>query len=674
MRLPTDVLSQATESQQAAARCPDPVVRLVAGPGSGKSRVIRDRVLWLVGEGIPPESISVVSFTRASASDLRHDVVEAWEEAGLGLPCPVRVSTLHSLALRILRAAGQLNAFPVSPRVLDEWEMENIFDCEFKVVSGQSSSRRREAVRLDHEAQWSTGTWMPPGLPVPEPPITQQERDSFEAYYRSRSTLYCYVLPSDITRKCLEYLQAMPIETELPIPLDHLIVDEYQDLNPVDLELIREIQQRGARLFAVGDDDQSLYFFRYASPAGIQRFDEHYPGATEFDLEYCFRCPEEILHPALTLLAAHAPDTRIPKKYAATPSLADPPVVGGIKRWYFRGQRREADAIASSCRLLIDAGIPASEIAILLSTRRPMQQTIIESLQAAEIPFEVGDQPRFADEHSGRAAYAFLRLAADPDDYAAVRTLIGLPAGIAGKTCNEIAAWVISNALRYGDILTWPNLDGLGTRAQKAIITARDAIEFIESVEPDGTLDDSLDGVISAIGQVLDEAACAAWRDYAADLPDGITVEETCRLLASPTPRASRTIMAEVKTRLGLPTEVEEQPAVRIMTLHGSKGLTFDVVFIPGLEQGFLPSEHDLPYVGLVQQAARLLFVGITRARLLAVLSLAAYRMINGDNTKRQPTPFIGNLSGRFEAHEEALSADEAQSTIVAREAMLLKD
>jgi DNA helicase-2/ATP-dependent DNA helicase PcrA len=567
-----------------------------------------------------------------------------------------------------------LNDFPVAPRVLDEWEMENIFDCEFKVVSGQGSSRRREAVRLDHEALWSTGAWMPPGLPVPEPLVSQQERDSFEAYYRSRSTLYCYVLPSDITRKCLEYLQAMPVETELPIPLDHLIVDEYQDLNPVDLELIREIQQRGVRLFACGDDDQSIYIFRYASPAGIQKFEEHYPGAAMFDLEHCFRCPQEILDPALTLLAAHAPDTRIPKTYTATPSLADPRVVGRIERWYFRGQRREADAIASSCRLLTDSGVPASEIAVLLSARRPMQQTIIESLQTAEVAFEVGDEPRFVDELPGRAAFALLRLAAEPDDYAAIRTLIGLPSGVGGKTCNGLASWVISSGLRYRDILTWPNLDGLDTRARGAILATREAIEFIEDVAPDGMLTEALDGVTSAIDRVLDEAAGAAWRDYAAGLPDGITVEEACRLLASPTPRATRAVMLDVKTRLGLPTDDDDQLAVRVMTLHGSKGLTFDVVFIPGLEQGFLPSEHDLPYSGLVQQAARLLYVGITRARLMAVLSLAAYRMIQGDNIKRQPTPFIGNLSGRFEAREEGLNADEADSTIVAREAMLLKD
>jgi DNA helicase-2/ATP-dependent DNA helicase PcrA len=636
--------------------------------------VIRDRVLWLVGRGVPPESISVVSFTRASSSDLGRDVSSAWSEAALAEPCPVRVSTLHALALRILRDAGQLNIFPVSPRVLDEWEMASIFDCEFGVVSGEGSSRRRESIRLDHEAFWSTGAWLPPGLPAPEPPIADTERAAFEAYYHSRSALYCYLLPSDITRKCLEYLQAMPTSAGLPIPLRHLIVDEYQDLNPVDIDLIREIQQRGAHLFASGDDDQSVYFFRYALPAGIQRFDEYYPRATTHVLQHCFRCPAEILDPALGLMTAHAPDTRIPKEYIAVPSLADPPVVGRVERWYFRGQRREADAIAHSCRGLVDAGIPPEEIAILLSSRRPMEQTIVESLDAVGVPYELGDEDRFADESPGRAGCALLRLVVDPDDYVAIRTLVGIQPGVGGKTTNEIAAWLLASGLRYGDVLSWPDLGELSVRARTAIEAARSAVEHLETLQPETELTDAMLNLNRSLETILDESAVAAWHDYAADLPQGITLDETCRLVSAPTPHGVRALMVAVRARLGLPTDDLEPAAVRLMTLHGSKGLTFEVVFIPGLEQGFLPSLHDLPYLGLVQQAARVLYVGITRARLATVLSLVAYRMIQGENVKRQPTPFIGDLSGRFEEPQDDGLAPEAVAAVMeARDARLLE-
>ena len=242
MRLPDEVKKAATIAQQVAAQCPDTTVRLVAGPGSGKSRVIRDRVIWLVDRGIEPKSIAVVSFTRASAADLECTVINAWAASGREILCPVHVSTLHALALRILRAAGQLEAYPVLPRVLDEWEMENIFDRELEFVIKQNSSVRRREIRLDHEAFWSTGTWLPPGLPTPVPPITKTERSAFDSYYRSRSSLYCYLIPSDITRRCLEYLKSMPVEVGLPVQLLHLIVDEYQDLNKAEQELLFELR------------------------------------------------------------------------------------------------------------------------------------------------------------------------------------------------------------------------------------------------------------------------------------------------------------------------------------------------------------------------------------------------------------------------------------------------
>ena len=672
MHLPVEVLDEATAAQRLAAECPDSVVRLVAGPGSGKSRVIRDRVMWLVGRGVPPHVISVVSFTRASSADLERDVFGAWTAAGREQPCPVRVCTLHALALRVLRAAGQLSAFSVSPRVLDEWETENLFDAEFGVVAGQGSSVRRREIRLDHEAFWSTDAWLPPGLPAPVPPISDEERTGFDAYYRSRSSLYCYLLPSDITRRCLEYLRAMPREASLPVPIDHLIVDEYQDLNPVDLALIREIQQRGAHLYASGDDDQSIYFFRYAMPAGIQRFDEAYPGSTTHVLRHCFRCPQEVLDPSLGLMTAYAPDTRIPKDYIATPSLADPRVTGDMQRWYFRGWRREADAIAVSCRTLIDNDMPAEEIAILLSSRPALERAIVESLEAAGVPYELSNQGRFADGPAGRVATGLARLVVDPDDYVAVRTLVGAQNGIGPGTCNEIATWLLTSGRRYRDVLSLPDLDSLSSRATRAIGAASEAVERVAALELASLIEEAVDSIALGVEIILGVDAVAAWRDYAAALPAGMTLEETCRLLASATPRAERTVLNGVRVRLGLPVDDSGASRVRVMTLHGSKGLTFEVVFIPGLEQGLLPSRRDMPFPGLVQQSARVLFVGITRARLLVVLSMAAYRMIQGNNEARQPTPFVGNLSGRFENRGSGLDPDEVAAVMAARAARLL--
>jgi DNA helicase-2/ATP-dependent DNA helicase PcrA len=602
---------------------------------------------------------------------LEGDVLREWLKAGLPQPCPVHVCTLHSLALRLLRAAGQLSAFAVPPRVLDELEMEDIFGLEFGVFSGVTSRTRRLKIQVDHEAFWSTGEWLPPGFPVPNPPVTEQERKALSAYYRSRSSLYCCLLPADITRRCLEYFSAMPIDWELPVQIAHLIVDEYQDLNPVDLKLISEIRQRGTDLFVAGDDDQSIYFFRYAMPAGIQQFEAKYPGSVSHTLRHCFRCPKEILSPAQALLAEYPGDSRIPKAFIATASLAEPPLVGSLHRWCFRGWRGEADAIAASCADLIREGIPADEIAILLSNRPALEQNIVKSLKATTVPYELADEDRFADEPAGRAATALIRLVVDPSDYVAVRVIVGLQTRVGPTTCNEIAAWAIANGLRYADAFTRTDCTALGPRARHALERTSNVRVRLAGLSSETPVAQASELIAACTEAILGAGAAAGWRNYVADLPNGMTLQETCKLLTAPTTRASRVILDEVRDRLGLAAAVCAPCGVRLMTLHGSKGLTFEAVFIPGLEQGLLPNQWDMPFPGLVEQAARVLYVGMTRARLMLVLSMAEYRMIEGELEARQPTTFVGNLSGRFQTRKGGLNRGELAAVLAARRVAL---
>jgi len=672
MNVPDLLLRQAQDNQTSAACDAGAAVRLIAGPGSGKSRVIRDRVLWLVAEhDVDPEAICAVSFTRASAGDLGNDVGVAWRDAGLGDECPVRVSTLHALALRILRAADQLAVFAVRPRVLDAWEMKYIFDCEYKDASGLGADRRK-AIRLDHEAFWSTGDWLPPGLPAPEPPITAAERTAFDGFYRSRSSLYCHLLPSDITRRCYEFLSALPLEAPLPILLAHLVVDEYQDLNPVDLALIREIASRNVSLFVAGDDDQSVYFFRYAMAAGIRRFPDDYPIAPSTHmLSHCFRCPDEILTPALGLLDAYASSGRIPKDYIAVPSAAVPAVVGQVHRWYFKGWRLEADSIAASCRDLIAEGVRPSRIAILLSSRPTLERTILESLESHAVAYEVEESERYVDTNPGRLALSLVRIVADPDDYVALRTLLGVLPGVGAGTCRVIADWVVDSAMRYGDILVRPIPDPFGARARGALETLRGIAGSCEGLGSETPVVDFSPIVAANVERLFGKGQADGWRDLVAASPAGATIGDACRLITSPTLRAQRAALTEIAERLGEPAPEPEEEAVRVLTLHGSKGLTFDVVFIPGLESGSVPSEHALPYSGLVQEAARLLYVGMTRARVGLILSMSNSRQINGTWTARTPTPFVGSLGGRFDNRDVGL--DHTQCAMI-REGLAVID
>ncbi len=290
MPIPQHAVTAAQVVQHNAAQDPSSAVRLIAGPGTGKSRSIEQRVCWLLTQGIAPTRIFVVSFTRAAARDLRNRVKRYCQGEGQTGAVDVQVSTVHSLALRTLRRAGLLARYPADPLVLDDWELTNIFDTEFGVNSGINSKRRREQIRYYHEAYWSTGIFTPPNYLPPDPPISQRESDLFLNFHSPTSQVYSCVLPGEIVRQCVHEMNAGNINPVELLQIQHLIVDEFQDLNPMDLDFIDGLVTEGATVFIAGDDDQSIYSFRFANPSGIQTFPDRHPGTSSHTLDECFRC------------------------------------------------------------------------------------------------------------------------------------------------------------------------------------------------------------------------------------------------------------------------------------------------------------------------------------------------------------------------------------------------
>ena len=211
----------------------------------------------------------------------------------------------------MLRAANLLH-YPADPLVLDGWELEKIFDAEFGHANG-IEKRRREEIRREHEAFWSTGQWAPPNYIPPNPPITQAERDAFNAFHGPRTQSYSCVLPGEIVRECLRQIVAGNLDPVAVVGLQHLIVDEYQDLNPIDQQFVGELISRGVIAFVAGDDDQSIYSFRFGSPAGIQNFLQSYQAATSHTLTDCFRCADSVAAAANALMAGYPSPNRLPK-------------------------------------------------------------------------------------------------------------------------------------------------------------------------------------------------------------------------------------------------------------------------------------------------------------------------------------------------------------------------
>lgn len=660
MPITPNQIRSAVTIQHAAAHDTAQQIRVIAGPGTGKSFTIEERVCWLLESGIPPESIFTVSFTRASALDLRIRIRACCLNHGYAAHA-LSVTTLHALALRTLRAAGLLTAYPADPLVLDPWEVENIFDDEYKHSTG-ATKKRCQQIRQDHEAYWHTGQWNPPNYIPPDPPVSDVERQSFTAFHNPRTQTYSCVLPGEIIRLCVSHMNAGTINPVSLLGISHLIVDEYQDLNAIDLEFIDLITARGAVLFVAGDDDQSIYSFRYAFPSGIQDFVNRYPSSGRHELADCFRCTPSILRAGVALIDAFPGPNRVPKRHISLYEQSTPPLRGVTHYWKCSDGVNESRLIAQSCRRLIDTGLNPRCILILLSKRKNLWPTLATELDEAEVPYELPRAVGFLDSLPGRLVLSILRIVTNNSDYVANRELLGLLPHVGVGTCSSICNEVVSNNLNYHDIFYRPLPAGIfNRRAIAALNRARAICQQLFTWLGTDTLRVRKDEISALVEDFFDPAAVSPWDDYIALLPDDTTLEELRDFLWADTDEQQAGLLETILTRLNIPIPGNGlfRPKVRIMTMHGAKGLSGHIVFIPALEEEVLPGPWRLPYPGLVLEAARLLYVSITRARAACIMTFAENRVVNGRYQRQTPSRFCAHVDGAFTSRQDCLDDNE---------------
>ena len=623
-------IQDAQTRQHIAAHDTSMQIRLIAGPGSGKSFAIQERVKWLLDRNIPPDTIFVVSFTRASTLDLRNRIMEYCQEAGHQNGEQINVSTLHSLALRTLRAAGLLT-YPADPLVLNDYEQKNILDAEFSRSSGYSANTeggyspgRCEVIRIDYEALCGTGQWLPPNHIPPDPPISEVERQEYIRFHDPRTQIYSCVLPGEIVRQCVVKMEAGLLHPANLLNIQYLIVDEYQDLNPTDLEFVDRVIESSVNTFVAGDDDQSIYSFRFASPQGIQSFINRFPQTGDHELRECFRCASMVLNAAQSLMEHFSDPIRIPKRLTSLYLESDPPVRGAAHRWRFSRFLGEARSIAESCSELIAQGVSASKIMILISNKRGLLPTLVQEMERVNVNYEAPKSDGFLESSPGRFILAILRIVCNSDDYVAHRLILGTRPGVGPITCNRIAESIVVNNLNYRNIFYQPLPEGIyGGRDLTALNHARNLCNQICDWSSEETLGEHLDEISTILTNIFGEQETAQWQEIIDLLPREINIEELVNYLRADTDEQQVALLEEVYERLEIPIPDDGllPPKVRIMTMHGAKGLSAQIVFIPGLMEELLPGELRRPYPGLVLEAARMLYVSITRARAACILS-----------------------------------------------------
>ncbi|MDO8392463.1 MAG: ATP-dependent helicase [Actinomycetota bacterium] len=642
MAFDQQLVKQAVGRQEAAAHDPAGWIRLVAGPGSGKSFSIEGRVVHLLRNNVAADRILAVSFTRNAAKDLEKRIRTSCGDAGLPGIEDVPVATLHSVALRVLRLANLLTMYPVDPRVLDEWEMGQWIDAEFARFANVSPGRARE-VREYHEAWWSTGQQNPANYIPANPPVSGQEQQQFVTYHNMQTGFYACLLVGEIMRTCMQNAGANTIDPRALLGVDHLIVDEYQDLNPVDLNFVDYLIGQGVAAFVAGDDDQSVYSFRHASPQGIQTFKQRFPAAADHMLSDCFRCTPAVLNAALGVLAGFTAPARIPKTLSSLYGTANPPVPGHAHWWKYSSPQAEAAAIAESCLELHDAGLNYGDIMILLGNRRATSAAIQDALTARGIPMSPVQVDAFRDTAAGRTGFSILRILIDPSDLVAHRNLLSLMPQMGTGRCLDVTVRCRNANISAVDLYQGHIPNGALTSMQ---LNKIDEVRTVVGALHGWSTSDTASQRGPALSQLVEDIGGAGtrqeWDTFIQTIPAEATLNEVSDLLYADSLEDRSNVVSAIHSRLGLPAPPTTDPnRVQILTMHGAKGLSAKVVFIPSLEETVFPNQRRAAKPGLVDEGARLLYVSITRARAAVFLTCTHSRNQNGAFVTNPPSRYL---------------------------------
>lgn len=664
-------LKVASGVQEIAAKDMRAQVRLVAGPGTGKSQTIEQRVGELLSQGVDPKEIAIISFTNASVRDLRERISVYCQKTKVKGARNLRVSTLHSLALTILKSAGLLEQFAFEPRVMSDFEMDVIHDQEFKLVSGIPLKKRREEIRSFMEAVWSTGDRNAPTYTPPDPKISVDEEQKFLAYHNPTSKVYCSVVPGEIVKLCVDQTTAGIISPADQLGLKFLIVDEYQDLSPVDLEFVDQMIAAGVNTFVAGDDDQSIYSFRHGAPVGIQTFNQKYDKAGMHILEHCFRCAPNVLDAAQTFIASVGIPNRIIKNPISMYASSNPSVGGTMHRWRFPNAAQEGASIASSCKKLKDADVDLNQILILVPNKGAFADIwpkLRDALTARGLAFEGLGDGGFLEQASGQLMLSMLKILnhrgsdGSPQHVIAHRLLYGLTKGVGTKACNELREFAINTVgTVYLDFFYKDLPSDLGS---KGLEKARECCRRLKDIQIDDSIQSKKDELTSLTALLSDEDAAIGVRTYLEGFPELMSLKELYSYTTASTDEERWSILKAVFERLEQPVPEDSklsEPKIKVMTLHGAKGLSAQVVFIVGLDEGVLPSDRQNTSTALLLESARLLFVAMTRARAACVLSTARTRYQN-KVIQVNPSRWIAKTGGVLQNRDEGFSDVEVQA------------
>jgi len=652
------ILDELNDPQREAVCAPAENILVLAGAGSGKTRVLVHRIAWLIQtEGVSPYGILAVTFTNKAAAEMRGRI-----ERLLKLPVSgMWVGTFHSLAHRLLRTHWKDAGLPQSFQILDSEDQQRAIK---RIIRSLDLDDTQWPPR---QAQWFINArkdegQRPQHIEHFDDPYQRQMVRIYQAYEEmcQRSGLVDF---AELLLRAHElWLKNPHLLDHYQSRFRHILVDEFQDTNSIQYAWVRILAGKQTNVFAVGDDDQSIYGWRGAKIENIQQYTKDFPGTRTVKLEQNYRSTANILNAANALIANN--DDRLGKNLWTDDKDGE-----AIQLYSAFNERDEAHFVAEQIQNCVDKGNPYKDNAILYRSNA-QSRVIEEALIHAGIPYRVYGGMRFFERVEIKDALAYLRLIANRNDDAAFERVVNTPTrGIGDKTVgaarnyareHSVALWVAAQAVVDQKLLPARATSALGAFLEliTRLASDTDGMELYEQLEHalhHSTLLDHYKKERGEKGQArvenLEELVNAARFFEKEETPEEeIEMDERSAFLS------------HAALEAGDNQADGSQDGVQLMTLHSAKGLEFPVVFLCGVEEGLFPHKMSLEEEGRLAEERRLCYVGITRARQRLYLTHAETRRLYGNETYPHRSRFISEIPDKL-MNEVRLGGSVTQAT-----------
>jgi len=632
----TDIIEPLNDAQREAVTAPDRPTLVLAGAGSGKTRVLVHRIAWVIRvNGVAAQHVLAVTFTNKAAAEMRDRV-----EALLGVPTRnLWIGTFHGLSHRLLRIhwreAGLVEGF----QIMDS-------DDQHRFVRRMVRSLELdENVWVPKEIQWFINAQKDEGL------RPKDLRDDGNAGRRQMIDLYARYEQACATAGLIDFgelllrsLELLRDNAELAQQyqqrFQHVLVDEFQDTNAIQYRWLRMLAGPSGKPFVVGDDDQSIYRWRGARVENLYRFQQDYPGTQLVRLEQNYRSTANILNAANAVIANNA--SRLGKTLWTDGQAGAP-----IKVYAAFNERDEAEFVVNRIQDYVQQGNKRADCAVLYRSNA-QSRVFEETLLAAGIPYRVYGGLRFFERAEIKDALAYLRLVANRDDDPSFERVVNTPPrGIGARTVEAVR-----ERARAAGTSLWRAAAALIADGLLAKRAAEALWAFLALIDKLAT-DTRTDSLHEQVARVIERSGLAAHHGKNTEAGGEARVENLEELV-----NAAREVMRGEQTELPPLAEFlsfavlesgdaqadEYQDSVQLMTLHSAKGLEFSLVFLCGMEDGLFPHQRSLNDPAGLEEERRLCYVGLTRARRELYLTHAEQRRLHGVESFATPSRFLREI------------------------------